>query len=36
MELNRLETVRNFLIENGVSDLDGIIDLNKENNDKGN
>lgn len=29
-ELEKLETVRNYLIEKGVSDLDGLIDLNKE------
>lgn len=32
-ELNRMEMVRNFLIENGVVDLDGIIDLSVNNND---
>ena len=32
-ELNRMEMVRNFLIENGVVDLDGIIDLSVNNYD---
>ncbi len=32
-ELNRMEMVRNFLIENGVVDLDGIFDLSTHNND---
>ncbi len=35
-ELHRLERVRNFLIENGVVDLDGMIELNTELNGKGN
>lgn len=33
MELNRMEMVRNFLIESGVVDLDGIFDLSTHNND---
>lgn len=35
-ELERLEVVRNFLIEKGVADLDGMIDLKKEEYDKSN
>ena len=35
-ELIRMEAVRNFLIENGVSDLDGIIDFTEEHDGKSN
>lgn len=35
-ELQRLEKVRSFLIENGVVDLDGMIEFNNETNDKSN
>ena len=35
-ELKQLEVVRNFLIEKGVADLDGMIDLNTEEYDKSN